>query len=100
MTIHEKVELTHKLADGYTIPLGPFNLVAVATDNGILCCGAFDVMAMDKYNYPAARVRSATGDPIVTTNDLMAGIVKDANAAATQLGINIGMSGKEALDKL
>jgi uncharacterized protein YunC (DUF1805 family) len=100
MATHEKVKLAHKLANGYTIPLGPFNLVAIATDKGMICCGAFDVLAMDKYSYPAARVRSATGSSISTTNDLMAGIVKDANDTATRLGINIGMSGKEALDKL
>ena len=51
MTIHEKVTLAHKLADGYTIPLGPFNLVVVATDKGTLCCGAFDVIAMDKERF-------------------------------------------------
>ena len=100
MAIHEKVTLSHKQADGYTIPLGPFNLVAVATDKGMVSCGAFDVMAMDKYNYPAARVRSATGGPIVTTDDLLTGIVKDANATAAKLGIDPGMSGKEALEKL
>ena len=100
MAIHEKVSLPHKQADGYTIPLGPFNLVVVATDKGMVSCGAFDVVAMDKYNYPAARVRSTTGGPIVTTDDLLAGVVKDANAAAGKLGITSGMSGKDALDKM
>lgn len=100
MAIHEKVSLSHKQADAYTIPLGPFNLVVIATDKGMVGCGAFDVMAMDKYNYPAARVKSATGGPIVTIDDLLAGVVRDTNAAAARLGINPGMSGKDALDKV
>lgn len=100
MAIHKKIKLAKKKADGYIINLGPFNLVAVVTDKGMLSCGAFDVMAMDKYSYPAARVKSATGSPIATIDDLLAGIVKDANAAATRLGIEVGMSGKEALDKM
>ena len=29
-----KVQLTRKIADGYIIPLGPANLVAIMTDTG------------------------------------------------------------------
>ena len=36
---HEKVELTHKQADGFVIPLGPVNLVGVVTDVGMVGCG-------------------------------------------------------------
>ena len=63
-------------------------------------CGAFDVMAFDAFDYPAVRVKSTSGNPIATIDDLLAGVVKDANAEATKLGINIGISGREALDKL
>jgi uncharacterized protein YunC (DUF1805 family) len=100
MALHKKVQLSHKLADAYIIELGPFNLVAVVTDIGMVCCGAFDVLAMDRHSYPAARVKSTTGGPIGTIDDLLAGIVKDANTAATKLGIKAGMSGREALDKI
>ena len=100
MAIHKKLKLAKKMADGYVIPLGPFNLVAVVSDKGMLSCGAFDVMAMDKHGYPAARVKSATGGLIATIDDLLAGTVKDANATATKLGIKVGMSGREALDKI
>ena len=34
--IHEKVQLTSKEADGYVISLGPFNLVSVNTDVGMV----------------------------------------------------------------
>ena len=98
--IHEKVRLTHKEADGYVVPLGPVNLVMIITDTGMLGCGAFDVAALDRYDYPAARVRSESGLPIATLDDLQEGIVKDANSAAGVLGITAGMKGKEALDIL
>ncbi len=38
-----EVQLTRKVADGFIIPLGPANLVAVMTDVGMVGCGAFDV---------------------------------------------------------
>ena len=96
--VHEKVQLTNKKADGYIIPLGPVNLVSVVTDIGMVGCGAFDVTALNAFGYPAAQVKSVSGAPIATIDDLLTGVVKDANAEATKLGINVGMSGREALE--
>ena len=98
--LHKKVPLTNKQAEGYVIPLGPVNLVNVVTDVGMVGCGAFDVAALDKFNYPAARVKSAKGGSITTLDDLLAGIVKEANAVASKLGVKVGMSGREALEKM
>jgi uncharacterized protein YunC (DUF1805 family) len=63
-------------------------------------CGAFDVAALDKFGYPAARVKSIGGSSISTIDDLLAGVVKDVNAAASKRGVKIGMSGREALDRI
>lgn len=99
--IQEKVTLGEKKADGYVIPLRKsLNLVFVVTDAGMVSCGAFDVAALDKFSYPAARVRSADGSPIVIIADLLQGVVKEANPAAIERGIEVGMSGKEALERL
>ena len=97
---HEKVQLKNKQADGYIIPLGPVNLVTVVTDRGMVGCGAFDVIALDRFDYPAARVRSAYGGSIATIEDLLSGVVNDVNAAAIRCSVSIGMSGREALDRL
>ena len=98
--VHQKVQLTNKQADGYIIPLGSVNIVCVITDVGMVGCGVFDVMALDAFNYPAVRVKSTTGNPIANIDDLLAGMVKDANTEAIKLGINVGISGREALDLL
>lgn len=98
--LHVKVSLSHKQADGYVISLGKVNLVNVVTDVGMVGCGAFDVSALDKFDYPAARVKPSLGNSIVTVEDLLKGIVKDANEAAMKLGIKAGMSGRQALEKL
>ena len=96
--ISKKVQLKNKQAEGFVIPLGSLHLVGVVTDIGLVGCGAFDVSALDSFNYPAVRVRSEKGGPIATIEDLLSGIVKDANAGARSLDIRIGMTGKEALD--
>ena len=94
------VELGGKTARGFVYPLGPVSLVAVVTDVGMVGCGAFDVAALEKFGYPAARVRPSTGPSIVSIPDLLAGIVKDANGPAQARGVNLGMTGLEALEKL
>ena len=98
--VNEKIRLDDKEAEGYVIPLGTLNMVAVVTDIGMVGCGVFDVYALDHFHYPAAGVRSSTGAAIATVDDLLKGIVKDANHTAQKRGINIGMSGKHALDLL
>jgi uncharacterized protein YunC (DUF1805 family) len=98
--VHTKVQLSRKEADGYVIPLGPVYLVAVITDLGMVGCGAFDVAALDNFAFPAARVRPAIGGSIASIEDLMEGIVKEANSAADKLGLRPGLKGREALDLL
>lgn len=97
---HTKVKLAKKQADGYVIPLGPVNLVSVITDVGMVGCGAFDVVALNNFGYPAAKVRPAQGTSIATIDDLLRGIVREVNPAAAERGLKLGITGREALDLL
>ncbi len=94
------VSLAQGHADGYVISLGPFNLVFAVTKNGMVGCGAFDVATLDKFSYPAARVTSTSGAAIATIDDLLSGTVRETNAAARSRGITIGMTGREALERM
>jgi len=67
------VQLTGKQADGYVIPLKKANIVCVITDVGMAGCGAFDVMVLDTYDYPAVKMKSSTTNPIATVDDLLEG---------------------------
>ncbi|MDM7911907.1 MAG: DUF1805 domain-containing protein [Methanotrichaceae archaeon] len=80
--IHTEVQLAGKQADGYMISLGPVNLVNVITDVGMVGCRAFDIVALNNFNYQAAKVRPAHGNSIVAIDDLMDLIVKEVNAPA------------------
>jgi uncharacterized protein YunC (DUF1805 family) len=95
-----KIQLTTKVADGFVIPLGPANLVAIKTDKGIVGCGAIDVAALDSFSYPAVKVRPAIGPSIADTDDILTGIVKEANRSAIGRGIKNGMTGRQALERL
>jgi len=95
-----RIALSDKEANGYVIPLGPVNLVLITTDVGMVGCGAFDIMALDRFDYPAARGRSNRDTPIVTLEDLLEGVVRDANHQAEIRGIQVGMPIRVALGLL
>ena len=94
------IQLNTKKAVGFVIPLGPANLVAIKTDEGLVGCGAFDVAALDSFSYPAVKVRPAIGPAITDTDDILAGIVKEVNRSALGRGIKTGMTGRQALELL
>jgi uncharacterized protein YunC (DUF1805 family) len=99
--MHElSLPLRNGPGSGYVVPLGPVNLVWVVAANGMVGCGAFDVRALEKFEYPAARVRPTTGTSISTLDDLLSGVIADANAPAGRYGVRIGMGGRDALDLL
>jgi uncharacterized protein YunC (DUF1805 family) len=95
-----EVKLSTKTAEGFVIPLGPANLVAVKTDVGLVGCGAFDVAALDSFSYPAVKVKPSAGPSIATIDDLLKGIVKEVNRSAVGRGIQNGMTGRQALELL
>ena len=96
----ETIQLGGKTAQGYEIPIGPVNLVFATTGDALIGCGLIDPMIFDKFNYPAARLKATKGPLIVTVADLLAGEVREANSAAQKRGVVIGMTGKEALERM
>jgi uncharacterized protein YunC (DUF1805 family) len=98
--LQETIRLKNSEAAGYVVPLGPVSLVWVVARRGLVGCGAFDVRALEKFGYPAARVRPVGSLSVATLGDLLSGEISEANSAAADMGIFIGMRGREALDLL
>ena len=96
----QKFSLGEKEITGYIIPIGKVNLVFAETSNGVVGCGALDVIALEKFGIPAAKVRSVSSDSVRNIEDLLSGMVILANRYAKDAGINQDMTGKEALECL
>ncbi len=92
----EQIDLNGKKADGHVIEFGPVNMVFAKTSSGMIGCGLFNVMMFDKFGFPAALIKSASG-PIKDLNDLFAGTVKEVNEAASKKGVMVGMDAATAL---
>jgi uncharacterized protein YunC (DUF1805 family) len=81
-------------------PIGSVSLVYARTEKGLLTCGAIDPAALTKFGIPAARVRPGASPSIASFEDLLGGIVREANEPARALGIVEGLKGADALAKL
>jgi uncharacterized protein YunC (DUF1805 family) len=94
------IQLKNSKASAFIVPLGPVNLVWVVARMGLVGCGAFDVRALEKFGYPAARIRAVKRTSVENLDDLLSGEIKEVNTEAERFGITVGMSGAEALDLL
>ncbi len=97
---HEHTVVEGRAAEVVVLPIGPVSLVYARTERGVLACGAINPAALERFGVAAARVRPTTGSSITSLSDLLAGEVREANPAALALGIEPGMSGREAFAKL
>jgi len=96
----QQLEIGGKKATGYVISLGNVNIVMLKTEKGMLACRAVDVAVLDKFAYPAARVRFPDGRPIAAVADILRAEVCEVNEHAGKLGVAVGIKGGEALQRL
>lgn len=90
------IKLENGQAKAYTIDAGGFNIIVATTGKGLVGCGAFDVAALEKFEYPAVIVKG----PISTVADLLAANVVRSNLFARQIGIDSQMTGLQALEAM
>jgi uncharacterized protein YunC (DUF1805 family) len=96
----KKIQLGANALNGYCVDCGPLKLLTIVGSGGAIGCGLMDMTPLDKFGFAGARVKSASGQPMTTIDELLTGVVRDANETAAKKGVKPGMSGREALDKM
>ncbi len=94
-----KINVKGKEATACVIEMGPFNLVLIKTAKGMIGCGAFDVKALEKFSYPAVKIKSTDGSPVKDEADFLKGIAVEVNSFAKERGIEVEMPGKNILQR-
>jgi len=89
-----------KPATGVSVVWDEGQLVFIVCPKGIIACGAISIAVMDKFNFAVTISEGTVEKPLVTPDDLLKAKVMKLTKKAEKLGIKIGMSGKEALEKL
>ena len=93
------VPLTGGSAVGIVVELPRTRLVAVATERGYIMCGALDVDVLNT-RLAARQVLAGRAFGVRSIDDLLAAPLADVTDAAREEGIQPGMTGREALERL
>jgi len=74
--------------------------VMIVTERGLVSCGVIDKEVMGRFGAAVAIARGTPQKPLVTVDDLLGARIADVTREAASYGVEVGMSGKEALEKL
>src|SRR3984893_1374960 len=72
----------------------------ILTEAGLVGCGIYDVKTAAEFGQAVAIARGTPQKPLVEPEDLFDARIVEATAQAKQLGIQIGMPGREAVELL
>lgn len=70
------------------------------TKIGIVGCGIYDIATPAEFGQAIAIAKGTPTNPLVEPEDLLTATIVDATPKAKELGITVGMSGKEAVECL
>jgi uncharacterized protein YunC (DUF1805 family) len=72
----------------------------IMTPAGLVGCGIYDMKAPAEFGQALAIARGTPEQPLVEPEDLLEAKIVDATPQARRLGVEIGMSGKEAVERM
>ena len=98
--VQRTLETPHGPAIGasYRWPGGQY--CAIHTARGMIGCGLFDVRVASEFGMAVAIARGTPAKPLAEPEDLYQAKIVEASEPARRLGINPGMTGSEALERL
>jgi uncharacterized protein YunC (DUF1805 family) len=72
----------------------------ILTEAGLVGCGIYDVKTAGEFGQAVAIARGTPQKPLVNPEDLLDAKIVDASPPAKELGIRLGMTGREAVELL
>ena len=73
---------------------------SIFTKAGIVGCGVYDMQIPGKFGQAIAIARGTPEHPLVEPEDLLDATIVDLTDPAKEAGIEVGMTGREAVEKL
>jgi uncharacterized protein YunC (DUF1805 family) len=72
----------------------------ILTEAGLVGCGIYDVQTAGEFGQAVAIARGTPQKPLVDPEDLFDARIVEATPQALELGIRVGMTGREAVELL
>ncbi len=73
---------------------------AIHTVRGVVGCGIYDIACADEFNMAFAIAKGTSEHPLRRPEDLYDAKIVGVSRAATEMGIEPGMTGLEAVEKM
>jgi len=94
------LETPHGQAIGASYQWEGGQYCAIHTPRGLVGCGIFDVACAERFGMAVAIARGTPQAPLRQPEDLLTARIAALSQPAARLGIEVGMTGLEALGKL
>ncbi len=91
----EQVKFENGCALGLCFKMQKYPLLVLSAEKGFLMCGYLDINAAEALGDTAAKVKG-----VQSFEDMLKAEVVEATPGARELGVEPGMTGREALEKM
>ena len=85
-------------AQGLSVTWDDGQFVVIVCPKGLVACAAIDIEVMDEFDIACAIAHGSPENPLVVPEDLMGAKISGVSKKASLMGIEEGMTGKQALD--
>src|SRR5262245_44787416 len=72
----------------------------ILTEAGLVGCGIYDVRTAAEFGQAVAIARGTPANPLVEPEDLYEARIVEATPQALALGVRVGMTGREAVERM
>lgn len=98
--IHKAMEFENGVAIGISNRWHQGQYCSILTKIGIVGCGIYDIETPTKFGQAIAIARGTPAQPLVEPEDLLDASIVDLTERAGEIGIEVGMTGREAVEKM
>jgi uncharacterized protein YunC (DUF1805 family) len=99
-TISRPIQFKNGCATGMSHRWHKGQYCSILTAAGLVGCGIYDVKTAAEFGQAVAIARGTPQKPLVDPEDLFDAKIVDATPLAKELGVQIGMTGREAVELL
>src|SRR5881275_1284205 len=99
-TISRPIQFKNGCAVGISNRWQKGQYCVILTQAGLVGCGIYDVKTAAEFGQAVAIARGTPQNPLVEPEDLFNARIVEATPQALALGIHVGMTGREAVERL
>lgn len=99
-SVHKAMQFDNGSAIGISNRWHKGQYCSILTKIGIVGCGIYDIETPTKFGQAIAIAKGTPEQPLVEPEDLLDAIIVDLTDYAKEIGIEIGFTGKQAVEKM